>query len=281
MWRRTPATCGRQGLCRGARWTWPSRRPSGRPRQLYQTPAALREAFFGNAVEARQGAMAALALSRDRETEYGAALALALSGENSQSQRLAEDLEKRFADDTSVRFSYEPALRAVLALNHGEPATAIDLLQIAVPYDFSEPRSSIHGFYGALYPVYVRGQAYLAAGPGRGSRHGVPEDSGSPRRRAQRSHRCAGTLTTGQSASVIGRHSQGKGGLPGFSKALERRRPGHPAPGSRPGRNTARCSKWIAQCPSGGGPIPGSRPPMANPTRLKNAYSNAVSRNFS
>ena len=133
---------------------------------LYQTPAALREAFFGNAVEARQGAMAALALSRDRETEYGAALALALSGENSQSQRLAEDLEKRFAEDTSVRFSYEPALRAVLALNHGEPATAIDLLQIAVPYDFSEPRSSIHGFYGALYPVYVRGQAYLAAGQG-------------------------------------------------------------------------------------------------------------------
>ncbi len=133
---------------------------------LYQVPAALREAFFGNAVEARQGAMAALALSRDRETEYGAALALALSGENSQSQRLAEDLEKRFAEDTSVRFSYEPALRAVLALNHGEPARAIDLLQTAVPYDFSEPRSSIHGFYGALYPVYVRGQAYLAAGQG-------------------------------------------------------------------------------------------------------------------
>ena len=133
---------------------------------LYQVPAALREAFFGNVAEGRQGALAALALSRDRETEYGAALALAFSAENSQAQTLAEDLEKRFAEDTSVRFSYGPALRAVLALNHGEPARAIDLLQSAVPYDLSEPRSSLHGFYGALYPIYVRGQAYLAAGQG-------------------------------------------------------------------------------------------------------------------
>ncbi len=48
-------------------------------------------------------------------------------------------------------------------MNHSEPARAIELLQIAVPYELGTPRSSIHGFFGALYPVYVRGLAQLAA----------------------------------------------------------------------------------------------------------------------
>ena len=89
---------------------------------LFETGAALQEAFFGNASAAKRSAMAALELSKDREVEYGAAFALALSGDSSRSQTLANDLERRFGEDTSVRFSYAPALRAVLALNHGEPA---------------------------------------------------------------------------------------------------------------------------------------------------------------
>ena len=133
---------------------------------LYETGAALWEAFFGNASAARQSATAALELSKDRDVEYGAAFALALSGDSSRSQTLANDLERRFPEDTSVRFSYLPALRALLALNHGEPSKAIELLQIAAPYELGAPRSSFHGFFGALYPVYVRGEAYLAAHQG-------------------------------------------------------------------------------------------------------------------
>ena len=74
--------------------------------------------------EAKQSAMAALELSKDREVEYGAAFALALSGDSSGSQPLANDLEKRFGDDTSVRFNYLPALRALLAMNHSESSKA-------------------------------------------------------------------------------------------------------------------------------------------------------------
>jgi hypothetical protein len=69
-------------------------------------------------------------------------------------------------EDTGVRFSYLPAIRARLALNHGEPSKAIELLQTAVPYELGAPRSSIHGNFGALYPIYVRGEAYLAARQG-------------------------------------------------------------------------------------------------------------------
>jgi tetratricopeptide (TPR) repeat protein len=128
---------------------------------LYETAAALQEAFSGNAPVAIRSATAALELSKDREVEYGAAFALALAGDSSQSQILTNDLEKRFGEDTSVRFNYVPALRALL--NLGEPSKGIDLLEIAVPYELGTPRCTIHGFFGALYPVYVRGLSYLAA----------------------------------------------------------------------------------------------------------------------
>src|SRR5260370_37978661 len=75
---------------------------------LWEAGAAVREAFFGNASEASKRAMAALELSKDREVEYGAALALALSGDFSQPRALADDLERRFPENTSIRFSYLP-----------------------------------------------------------------------------------------------------------------------------------------------------------------------------
>ena len=129
---------------------------------LYQTGAAVREAIFGEGSAAVQDAMAGLALSKTRDVEYGTALALALSQDSLRSQTLAGNLERRFPEDTSVRWSYTPTLRAILALNHGEPAKAIELLQVAIPYELGAPQSSFVGFFGSLYPIYVRGLAFLA-----------------------------------------------------------------------------------------------------------------------
>ena len=98
--------------------------------------------------------------------EYGAALAFALTGDTLRAQTLANDLQKRFGQDTSVKFSYLPTLRALLSLNNGEPSKAVEVLQIAAPYDLGAPRSSYHGIFGPLYPVYFRGQAFLAAHQG-------------------------------------------------------------------------------------------------------------------
>ena len=133
---------------------------------LFETRAALWEAFFGNAPRAKRAAKDALALAKNREVRYGAALALAMSGDASQAQSLTNDLERDFPEDTSVRFNYLPAVHATLALDHGDSSKAIEFLQVAVPYELSSPRSATFAYFGALYPVYVRGQAYLAARQG-------------------------------------------------------------------------------------------------------------------
>ena len=128
---------------------------------LWETGAALWEAFFGRAGTARQGALAALQHSTDRDVEYGAAFAMAFSGESSRAQTLADDLARRFPEDTAVRFMYLPPLRALLALNRGDPAKAIELLNAGASYELGVPPSIAPAFIGPLYPIYVRGQAYL------------------------------------------------------------------------------------------------------------------------
>src|ERR1700682_6160167 len=85
---------------------------------IFEAAAAVCEAHVGNAVAAKRRALAALELGKGRDVEYAAAVALALSGDASGSQRLAIDLEKRFPEDTPVQFGYLPTLRALFALAH-------------------------------------------------------------------------------------------------------------------------------------------------------------------
>ena len=54
----------------------------------------------------------------------------------------------------------------MFALNRGEPARAIELLQTNVPHELAVPGIDYYFFFGGLYPVYVRGLAYLAAHQG-------------------------------------------------------------------------------------------------------------------
>ncbi|HVN80145.1 MAG TPA: protein kinase [Terriglobia bacterium] len=132
----------------------------------YEAGAAVYEGLFGNAPEAKQKAMAALELSKGRDVEYAAACALALAGDFPQSQTLANDLEGRFPEDTSVRFSYLPVLRGLFALKHNEPAKAIEQLEIAAPNELAQTGIAFFAFFGNLYPAYVRGEAYLVAHQG-------------------------------------------------------------------------------------------------------------------
>ena len=125
------------------------------------------EAVFGNAEAAKERAEAALQLARDRDVEYAAAFALALSGDSAGSQELAGDVEKRFPEDTPVQFEYLPTLHALSALTHRAPLDAVERLQRALPYDFALPGTAFFSAFGGLYPAYVRGEAYLEAQQGR------------------------------------------------------------------------------------------------------------------
>ena len=95
----------------------------------YRAARALWEAICGNAAEGKRSALAALELSRNREVLYGAAFALALSGDSSRSEALAGDLEKHLAEDTFVKFTYPPVLRGLAALRRGKPEESVERLQ--------------------------------------------------------------------------------------------------------------------------------------------------------
>jgi serine/threonine protein kinase/Tfp pilus assembly protein PilF len=132
---------------------------------VYEADAALRESVFGNPADARQRADAALALSSNaRDVEFAAALVLALSREVARAQTLADSLAKSFSQDTIVKFNYLPTIRAQLAVDHHDFSKAIEALNTAAPFEFGQPGDA--SFMPALYPVYVRGETYLAAHQG-------------------------------------------------------------------------------------------------------------------
>ena len=120
----------------------------------HEAGAAMREALFGNAGEARQRAAAALALSTGRDVQCNAALVLANAGDVPRAQALGDDLAKRFPEDSEVQFDCLPTLHGQRALSRNDPSKAIMLLDTAAPTELG---------IGRLYPAYVRGEAYLAA----------------------------------------------------------------------------------------------------------------------
>jgi serine/threonine protein kinase len=129
----------------------------------YQAARAVWEAAYGNAGEGKRNAMASLELSKSRDVQYAAAFALALSGDSSRSEPLADDLEKRFPEDTFAKFTYVPVLRALSALEHGKPADSVEVLQIALHYELAANGLNFNHFYlGGLHSAYVRGEALVA-----------------------------------------------------------------------------------------------------------------------
>ena len=130
---------------------------------LYQADAAVREALVGNADLAKQQARAALALSNDRDTEALSAIALGLAGDSGQASRLADDLVKRFPQDTIVQSNYLPTIRAAALLRSNDYGKALEVLVAAAPHELG---GNIQSLNFVLYPVYLRGEAYLAAKQG-------------------------------------------------------------------------------------------------------------------
>ncbi len=132
----------------------------------YAVLSCLREALFGNEEEARRRAAEVTAHSMGRDVQYGAALAFAYAGEEKRAQMLTDDLGKRFPEDTLVQFNFLPAVRARLAIGQGNASEAIEDLRAAQPFELGKTKAFTYG-WTALYPVFVRADAYLAGHQGK------------------------------------------------------------------------------------------------------------------
>ncbi|HTZ97051.1 MAG TPA: protein kinase [Terriglobales bacterium] len=123
---------------------------------LYLAAGAVHEAGAGNAAFAKQQAQAGLTLSNGRDVGGYGGIALALAGDSAQALRLADDLAKRFPEDTIVQMQYLPMIRGAEALQSGNAAKAVEALVPAMPYELGQ----------TLWPAYIRGNAYLKLGQG-------------------------------------------------------------------------------------------------------------------
>jgi len=127
---------------------------------LYLANGAVREALFGNTVEARQLTSEALALSPGRDVRIAAALTLALLGDVAPAQKLADKLNDDFPQNTLIQSYWLPSIRAVLAIHRGDARQAITLLEATIPYELGIENVSV------MVPIYARGMAYQKAGEG-------------------------------------------------------------------------------------------------------------------
>jgi len=132
---------------------------------IFQDNAALREAAYGNPAEARRLAALALKLApASQGVQSEAALAFAMAGDTARADSLAQDLAKRFPLDTQMQSLWLPAIRTQLALNRKNPASGLNIPQAPAPLELGQ--IVFVNNLSCLYPVYVRGEAYLANGQG-------------------------------------------------------------------------------------------------------------------
>ena len=127
---------------------------------LWLAYQGLREAELGNVTAARQAVTRALALAPGRDVKVIAALALARTGEASQSRTIVEALQKSDPTDTYLKVYWFPAIEACIAMAQQAPDQAIIALEPSLPYEFGNLPPS--GTSSPIYPAYIRGLAYLA-----------------------------------------------------------------------------------------------------------------------
>jgi eukaryotic-like serine/threonine-protein kinase len=120
---------------------------------------AFRTTLLGRCDEARADVKETIGRTKDLDIRGWMALVLALCGDSAGARKLIDGLKREFPDSTAVRYAYIPEAEAALALGQSEPQKAIESLSATSPYELADP------FQGM--PIYLRGQAYLAAHQGR------------------------------------------------------------------------------------------------------------------
>jgi eukaryotic-like serine/threonine-protein kinase len=130
--------------------------------------AAQREAAFGYPAEARQSAAKALGLAPSSQgVEVEVALAFAMAGDTTRAASLAKGLGKRFPEDTQMQSLWLPAIEVQSVLDKKNSGSTLNAEKVASPIEFGEIPFGAN--ISCLYPTYLRGETYLAAGQGSGA----------------------------------------------------------------------------------------------------------------
>jgi hypothetical protein len=87
-----------------------------------------------------------------------------MSGDAARAKSLAQNLNKRFPQDTQMQSVWLPSITAQLALGQHHSALALKLLQTGTPIELGQ--IAFVANISCLYPIYFRGEAFLAAGRG-------------------------------------------------------------------------------------------------------------------
>jgi serine/threonine protein kinase/predicted Zn-dependent protease len=127
---------------------------------VWQAHAALWEAEVGNALEARRLAFSAFPATGEKEVvaeSVVTALALARAGDVARAEFLFRSLSRKFPNNVWLDKYWLPSIRAAIELDRKNPAKAIEALEIAKPYELGGDPIT----FDTLYPVYLRGQAFL------------------------------------------------------------------------------------------------------------------------
>ena len=132
---------------------------------VYLANFALMQAAYGDTADVRKTADEALKLApASPGAAVVAALAFAAVGDTARAETIAQDLAKRYPLGTQMQHLWLPAIQAQLELVRKNPARALNVLQSASAIELGLVPFSNNT--SCLYPVYVRGEAYLSAGQG-------------------------------------------------------------------------------------------------------------------
>jgi eukaryotic-like serine/threonine-protein kinase len=132
---------------------------------VWEENAALREAAFGQAIEAKRSAVEGLRLApASQGVQVEAALALAMADDTTRPVSLAKEVKQHFPLDTQVQSLWLSAIQAQLALDRKNPAAALGALPDSGSLELGQ--ISFLNNLSCLYPTYIRGEAFLAAGQG-------------------------------------------------------------------------------------------------------------------
>jgi DNA-binding winged helix-turn-helix (wHTH) protein/tetratricopeptide (TPR) repeat protein len=125
----------------------------------HEVNAAMRESLFGNFAEAQRQAKASLNRSPGPFVQYKAAIALALGRDVVGAENLANEMRRRYPENLRVRRQRIPTIQALVALDRNQVANAIEVAE-SIPTEVVESSPYQEADF---FPVYVRGEAYLAA----------------------------------------------------------------------------------------------------------------------